>query len=94
MSDASASVDRFRACATPLLRPRPAGPAEVSCGGPAQALACRLSAAADALPVAVASAGLAGFDPVVGLYRSFLRLGALADFHQSRSWSVSRMGSR
>jgi hypothetical protein len=47
-----------------------------------------LSVAAVALPVAVAYAQLAGFDPVVGLYSSILPLVAYAIFGTSRQLIV------
>src|SRR5262245_48782715 len=48
-----------------------------------------LSVAAVALPVAVAYAQLAGFDPVVGLYSSILPLVAYAMFGTSRQLIVN-----
>ena len=48
-----------------------------------------LSVAAVALPVAVAYAQLAGFDPVVGLYSSILPLVAYAIFGTSRQLIVN-----
>ena len=48
-----------------------------------------LSVAAVALPVAVAYAQLAGFDPVVGLYSSILPLMAYAIFGTSRQLIVN-----
>src|SRR5215831_9532097 len=48
-----------------------------------------LSVAAVALPVAVAYAQLAGFDPVVGLYSSILPLVAYALFGTSRQLMVN-----
>jgi MFS superfamily sulfate permease-like transporter len=48
-----------------------------------------LSVAAVALPVAIAYAQLAGFDPVVGLYSSILPLVAYAIFGTSRQLMVN-----
>ena len=48
-----------------------------------------LSVAAVALPVAVAYAQLAGFDPVVGLYSSILPLVAYAIFGTSKQLIVN-----
>ena len=51
-------------------------------------LTAGVSVAAVALPVAVAYAQLAGFDPVVGLYSSILPLVAYAIFGTSRQLIV------
>src|SRR5262245_41298463 len=48
-----------------------------------------LSVAAVALPVSIAYAQLAGFDPVVGLYSSILPLVAYAIFGTSRQLMVN-----
>jgi MFS superfamily sulfate permease-like transporter len=48
-----------------------------------------LSVAAVALPVSIAYAELAGFDPVVGLYSSILPLVAYATFGTSRQLMVN-----